>query len=400
MKYISLTIVALYLGIIASFAQVVKRDSVPYEKRKLKFEQADLVNSYYSQDGNNSAVTGGIGTEKLTDISNTFDLKLSRYGKTGLKHTYNFEIGFDTYTSASSDNIDPNTISSPSYSDVRIYPSLSWNIANEQKGNSIGFNLSTSTEYDYTSVGGGVNFTKSSKDKNTELTVKLQAFFDTWNVILPVELRPNNFGSPGYNQGDKAPRNSFSAAISLSQILSKNFQALLMVEPALQNGLLATRYQRVFFNNGAFRAEFLPNQRIKLPIGARLNYFLGDNLVLRSFLRYYTDDWGINSGTAELETSIKLTPFASVSPFYRYYAQTASNYFAGYQTHNIASNFYTSDYDLSKFNSNFFGAGLRFAPPSGVLGLSRVSMIEFRYGHYNRSNGLNSNIISMNLRFK
>ena len=105
MKYISLTIVALYLGIIASFAQSLKKDTIPYEKRKLKFEQADLVNSYYNQDGNNSAVTGGIGTEKLTDISNTFDLKLSKYGKTGLKHTYNFEVGFDSYTSASSDNI-------------------------------------------------------------------------------------------------------------------------------------------------------------------------------------------------------------------------------------------------------------------------------------------------------
>ena len=69
MKYISLTIVALYLGIVASFAQTIKRDSVPYEKRKLKFEQVDLVNSYYHQDGNNSAVTGGIGTEKLTDFS-------------------------------------------------------------------------------------------------------------------------------------------------------------------------------------------------------------------------------------------------------------------------------------------------------------------------------------------
>lgn len=399
MRYISLTIVSLYLGIVASFAQTVKKDTIPFEKRKLKFEQADLVNSYYSQDGNNSAVTGGIGTEKLTDVSNTFDLKFSRYGKTGLKHTYNFEIGFDTYSSASSDKIDPSTISSPSYSDVRIYPSLSWNIENEQKRNNFGFNISTSAEFDYTSIGGGVNFAHASKNKNTELSLKLQAFFDTWSVILPIELRGLNAG-PGYQQGEKAPRNSFSLALGVSQIITKNFQALLMVEPSLQNGLLATRYQRVYFNNGDLRSEYLPDQRLKLPIATRLNYFLGDNLVLRSFLRYYTDDWGINSGTAELETSIKLTPFASISPFYRYYTQTASEYFAGYQMHNIANEFYTSDYDLSKFNSNFYGAGIRFAPPQGVLGLSRVSMIELRYGHYNRNNGLNSNIISMNLRFK
>ncbi len=400
MKYISLTIVAIYLGIVASFAQTIKRDTVPYEKRKLKFEQADLVNSYYHQDGNNSAVTGGTGTERLTDFSNTFDLKFSRYDKIGRKNSFNFELGFDTYTSASSDKIDPSTITSPSYSDVRIYPSLSWDIANEQKGTSIGFNVSSSTEYDYTSFGGGVNFAKTSKDKNTDIAIKLQAFFDTWKVILPVELRPDNLGSGGYLQNASAPRNSFSAAISLSQVFNKNLQGLIIVEPAYQQGLLATRYQRVYFANGAEKAEFLPDQRVKFPVGARLNYFLGDHLVLRSFLRYYTDNWGINSETAELETSIKLSPFASLSPFYRYYQQTASPYFAAYGKHDIGQEFFSSDYDLSKFHSDYFGAGIRFAPPAGVLGVSRWSMLELRYGHYKRSNGLSSNIVSMNLRFK
>jgi hypothetical protein len=408
MRYISLTIVFFYLSIIASFAQI-KSPEASFEKRKLKFEEANLVNSYYSQDGNNSAVTGGVGTEKLTDISNSFDLKLSRYGKTGLKHTYTFEVGFDTYTSASSDKIDPATVTSASYSDVRIYPSLSWNIANEQKGNSIGFSASFSGEYDYTSIGGGLNYTKSSKDKNRDFSVKLQAFFDTWAVIMPIELR-SNYRFEGYTQGDNAPRNSFSAALSLAQVISKDLQVLIMVEPAYQSGLLSTRYQRVYFNDinnfnpdgsrGTLKSEFLPDNRLKLPIGARLNYFWGDHLVLRSFARYYTDDWGINSSTAELETVVKITPFASISPFYRYYQQSASEYFAGINQHQLSNTFYTSDYDLSKFNSNYFGAGIRFAPPAGVLKLQRITMVELRYGHYSRSNGLSSNIISMNLRFK
>lgn len=400
MKYISLTIVALYLGIVASFAQAIKKDSIPYEKRKLKFEQADLVNSYYHQDGNNSAVTGGLGTEKLTDFSNTFDLQLSRYGKIGLKHTYNFELGVDTYTSASSNNIQIKTWTGPSYSDVRVYPSLSWDIENEKKGRSFGFDVSASHEFDYKSLGAGLHYSKSSKNKNTDIDIKLKAFFDTWKVILPYELRPDDNGGPGYQQNTRAPRNSFSGAISLSHIFTKNFQALLIVEPAFQKGLLATRYQRVYFTNNSHLAEFLPDNRLKLPIGARLNYFLGDNLVLRSFFRYYADDWGIKSETAELETAIKLNPFASISPFYRYYQQTSADYFAAFGQHNIKDQFYTSDYDLSKFNSNYYGAGIRFAPPAGVLGISKVSMIEIRYGHYARTNGLSSNIVSMNLRFK
>ena len=35
-------------------------ESSVYEKRKLKIEEVNLVSSYYQQDGNNSAVTGGV----------------------------------------------------------------------------------------------------------------------------------------------------------------------------------------------------------------------------------------------------------------------------------------------------------------------------------------------------
>ena len=43
--------------------QAQSLDKPAYESRKLKVEEINLVSSYYHQDGNNSAVTGGIGTE-------------------------------------------------------------------------------------------------------------------------------------------------------------------------------------------------------------------------------------------------------------------------------------------------------------------------------------------------
>ncbi|MFT5255190.1 MAG: hypothetical protein ACI9RL_000529, partial [Candidatus Paceibacteria bacterium] len=42
---------------------------VSYKKRVLESVEIDLLASYYSQDGDNAAVTGGIGTEELTDIA-------------------------------------------------------------------------------------------------------------------------------------------------------------------------------------------------------------------------------------------------------------------------------------------------------------------------------------------
>src|SRR5882757_404185 len=104
MRKIYLCVAALYLGIVASHAQTKTlpvKDSSNYEARRLKIEEINIISAYYHQDGNNSAVTGGIGTEKLTDFANTFDLQLSKYGASGKKHTFTFELGVDHYTSAS-----------------------------------------------------------------------------------------------------------------------------------------------------------------------------------------------------------------------------------------------------------------------------------------------------------
>ena len=106
MLRISLSAVAIFLGTLAAFSQSLP-DSSAYRNRKLKVEEVNFVSSYYGQDGNNSAVTGGIGTEKLTDFATTIDVKLSRYDHRQRKHTLTGEVGIDVYTSASSDKIDP-----------------------------------------------------------------------------------------------------------------------------------------------------------------------------------------------------------------------------------------------------------------------------------------------------
>lgn len=410
MRKIYLGALALYMSILASHAQTLPTQSAPaqkdtsgYQSRTLHVDEINLVSAYYNQNGNNSAVTGGIGTEKLNDFANTFDLQLSKFNKRGKKNTFLFELGVDHYTSASSDKIDPNSISSASRADTRVYPSLNWTHSNENTGNSFGFSGSYSHEYDYESKGVAFNLTRLSRNKNTQFDFKLQAFLDTWKVILPVELRPDGYGSGSERDSrpvDYSPRNSFSTAFSLSQVINQRLQALLIVEPSYQHGLLATKYQRDYFTDGSERVENLPGSRYKLPVGARLNYFLDDRFIIRTFYRYYIDNWGIKAQTAELEIPVKLTSFFSVSPFYRYNNQTGTRYFTAYGQHNAADQFYTSDYDLSTLNSNFLGAGIRLAPPKGVFGWQHLTALELRYGHYTRSTGLTSNIVTLNLKFK
>lgn len=403
MKKIYLHVLLMYFGILSTYAQTrpepAKADSSKYQSRKLKIDEINLVSAYYHQDGNNSAVTGGIGTEKLSDFANTIDLQMSKFNKKGKKNTFIFELGVDHYTSASSDKIDPSTISSASSADTRIYPSLNWTQSNEETGNSFGFTGSYSTEFDYQSMGAAFNLTRLSKDKNTQFDFKLQAFLDQWTVILPIELRTGNTGRGG-EAYDTAPRNSFSASFSLAQVINQKFQASLILEPSYQKGLLATKYQRNYFTDGSLRSETLPDKRYKLPIGLRMAYFLDDRFVIRTFYRYYMDNWGIKAHTAELEIPVKINSFFSISPFYRYNNQVGTKYFAPYGQHLSSQQYFTSDYDLSTLTSDFYGAGIRFAPPKGVFGWQRLNMLELRYGHYSRSTSLVSNIVSLNLKFK
>ena len=393
MRKLSLTVIGCYLSLLAAFSQG-KTDSV-YNK-KLSVEEINFVAGYYNQDGDHSAVTGGIGTERLSDIATTIDLKLSRYDNKQRKHSYNFELGVDHYTSASSDKIDPATISSASHADTRIYPSLGWTVQNEQKGTTLGLTGSFSYEFDYKSIGLGASFTKSSSDNNRELNIKAQAYLDTWNVIYPVELRNNSNGE----NGSSRPRNSFSAAVSMAQVVNQQLQLSLVAEPVYQSGLLATKYQRVYFKDGNVGSETLPDTRLKLPLGIRANYFIGDRYIIRAFYRYYLDDWGVKAHTLEMEVPMKFTPFFSFSPFYRFYTQTAADYFAPYTLHQLSENFFTSDYDLSELNSHFFGAVFRFVPAKGVFGIEHLSSAEIKAGHYIRSEGLSSNIVSFHLTYK
>jgi hypothetical protein len=134
---------------------------------------------------------------------------------------------------------------------------------------------------------------------------------------------------------------------------------------------------------------------------------MSDFLVLRSFFRYYHDNFGIDAITASLEPRFKPSPFFTLYPFYRYHFQTVADYFAPYKQHRLSANYYTSDYDLSRFDSHTFGLGLHWYPLYGISrfhlfskkGTTIFRSIDLRYTHYRRSDGLIANLIGLDFGF-
>ena len=104
----------------------------------------------------------------------------------------------------------------------------------------------------------------------------------------------------------------------------------------------------------------------------RLNYYINEYVVLRSYYRHYADDWGIDSNTLQFELPIRLNLSWKLTPIYRFYNQTAANYFAPYNAHSSTQDFYTSDYDLSKFTSHQWGMSIGYRAV-----LSKLSIADF-----------------------
>ncbi len=418
----------------SGFSQDQQNDSrQAYKKRVLETTEIDFLSSYYAQDGDNAAVTGGLGTEDLTDATGTFIISVPLNDDDVLI----IDAGVSAYTSASSSNVNPfdgNNRADPfvassgaSSADTWVNLTGSYSHSSDNRNAIWSGQLSVSSEYDYFSIGFGGSYTKLFNQKNTELSVSVNVFLDQWNAIYPSELRPfgtNGIGSfrqseivgntdynPNFSEFDSEGRNSYSLGIGFSQILHKNVQGLLSLDVVRQEGLLSTPFQRVYFADieDAFIEGFhladdierLPDNRLKVALGGRLNWFVNETISLRTYYRYYFDDWGISSHTASLEIPIKLTDAFTLYPSYRFYNQTAADYFAPYETHLSTQSFYTSDFDLSKYVANQFGFGISYTDIFTKLHFWNIGFksADFKFFRYDRDTTFGSNIATVGLKF-
>jgi hypothetical protein len=415
-----------------------------YKKRVLESTEIDMLFNYYEQDGENAAVTGGRGTEELTDISPSIIIAIPLNDDDVLTINGNFSA----YTSASSSNIDPfSAVSTASGQNWQADPFtastgasstdgwvnlvLSYSHSSDDRNRIWSTNGSFSSEYDYTSFGFGGSYTMLFNEKNTELNFVGNVFIDNWQLLYPSELRPFQEGGDGLNDNlftsheiggntDYNPsfteitataRNSYSAGFNLSQILSSRMNAMLSTDVIMQDGLLSTPFHRVYFSDvedsfiDAFHLaddiERLPETRLKLAIGGRLNYFVNEWISIRTYYRYYFDDWGIRSNTASIEVPIKITDKFTLYPSYRFYNQTAADYFAPYNQHLSTAKYYTSDYDLSKFKASNYSFGVSYTDIFTQFHIWKYGLksIDVKYSNYSRDSGLKANVLSFGVKF-
>lgn len=466
------------LFLLAFTSTYAQQDSTQvYKKRVLETTEVDFLSTYYSQDGNNASVTGGIGTEELSDVTGTIVVSIPLNDDDVLT----VDAGISAYTSASSSNGNPfdrsgasrggeeddddraaapgDVIGSPWVASSGASGSDTWTSINADYSHSSddrntiwNADVSFAAEYDYVSAGFGGGLTKLFNEKNTTLGISGKVYIDTWNPIYPTELKSFEEVNGNLNQGffsgvtiidqDGTPtnawnptnyssikdkgRNSYSLSLSVSQILNKNAQFSFFVDIVRQEGWLANPLQRVYFgdvanyyignaasisnytsptNTDVFMLaddiERLPSSRTKIPFGIRFNYYLNEIFTVRTYYRYYFDDWGIKSNTASIELPIKVSQKFTLYPSFRYYDQTEADYFAPFDQHLSTEQYYTSDYDLSKFNATQIGFGISYTDIFTKAHIWKFGLksIDLKYNNYKRNTGLSANFIGVGFKF-
>jgi len=451
-----------------------KQDTI-YKKRVLETTELDILTSFYTQNGDHAAVTGGIGTEELRDYATNINISIPVNDDDVLT----IDGTVSAYTSASSSNL--NTFSGASKgeinddrppsqsmkltgtpwlastgaskSDVWLNANVNYSHSSDNRNNVYSGGISVSNEFDYSSLGTNISYLSLFNQQNTSLNLGAKIYIDKWKPVYPSEIRTyfqtgGNLNALNFNNVDildqngqvinkngnnrwrvtaneliiDKSRNTYTFTLSFSQILSKRMQVSLISEMTLQKGWLANPLQRVYFadrpnfyignpnaipyytdksNTSVFQLaddiERLPHSRTKFPFGVRWHYYINENLVVKTYYRYYFDDWGLQSHTFNIELPIKIGMNWTFYPDYRYYTQTGIKYFAPYETHISTEKFYTSDYDLAPFTANQFGLGIKYkdiTTHNRLFGLG-IKNISINYHYYLRNNNFNAHIISL-----
>lgn len=369
-----------------------QKTDTAYQNKKLSKTEIQIVYSHYIQNGNHSAITGGIGTEKMTVYSPDLTIKK----EVDSFRTYTLNAGVDVVSSASVDNIDY-VVSSASKVDGHVYMNLHYRQRLQHSPITIGGGVMFAMESDFLSAGFALSASKLSADQSRELSADVEVYFDDlrWGhlsgekpriLVYPIELRNNDWFT-------QKTRQSYNLTLGWNQVVNR--RVLFAVFPGLsyQHGLLSTPFQRTYLKDSSVHVETLPGKRIKIPIGFQLNAFVGGRTTIRSFYRFYWDDWGIIANSLNIEVPYKISPAFSLAPLVRLYTQSSARYFLPYAQHELNAKFYTSDYDLSKFTSYELGLETRLTP-LGKRSANPVNKFAFRYSYYKRSDGLQAHLLT------
>jgi len=219
----------------------------------------------------------------------------------------------------------------------------------------------------------GLSFTYSSEPDFESAAGLLSASADLLEKNLTVsgeaQLRHDRIGVRGDDPLPAAATSTHGRADVVQLVDPRSFLQV-GVSGSWEHGMLSNPYR--FVATGTVqRRETMPEDLRRLAVAARFVRLLAPAHGLRAEYRFYLDDWGVVSHTAELKYLLRLGE-ATVRLGYRFYRQGGADFYDTEYPQDAA--WFTGDRELGPLSSH--GVGLELGWSHDLRGLFRRASLE------------------------
>ena len=177
-------------------------------------------------------------------------------------------------------------------------------------------------------------------------------------------------------------------SLGLSQILTRSLIMSLNYEVLTDQGYLASPYRKILVLDPtaglgySLADQVYPHTRTSNAASVDLKYYLPWHASLDGLYRFFNDTWGILAHTVQFSYTQPLWKQVVLDGTFRYYRQTAANFYSDVFPRPDYANFLARDRELAAFQSYTVGAGFayQFAAIPWAPWVSKSS-INLRFDH-------------------
>jgi hypothetical protein len=233
---------------------------------------------------------------------------------------------------------------------------------------------SFSTEYDYTHLGANLSLARDFNKRNTTLSAGVAWSQDDVDPVggRPIPLSQMlDVGNGANKRNGGESKDVLDLLLGFTQVLNRTtvlrvnysysdssgylndpYKLLSVVDPLTGDTLVRTPIGQG--PDGVYLFESRPDKRTKQSLYAEVKHAFGTP-VMHFAYRYMTDDWGIDSNTAEVRVRWPLGD-GYIEPQLRYYTQSAADFYRASLVGGAALPRYASaDFRLGDFDATTLG---------------------------------------------
>ncbi|MFV2056422.1 MAG: DUF3570 domain-containing protein [Thiohalomonadales bacterium] len=353
---------------IATTAMLADTSGIVNAETADKEWQIDSALLYYGEKDRVTAVEPVISLRKEIDDEEFFGVRFVFDGLTGsspngaikqpFPQTFSTESGNGTYTTPANETpLDPN------FRDSRGALNLSWEKPMNETSKGI-YSVNFSKEIDYTSFGLAATFSWDTNQRLRTWTAGIAYNLENTNPFGGVPKALSPVPIPGGKKkliSENENKNVADILLGLTQVLSRTTLMQFNISFGIDNGYLTDPYKILTQLNSSgnlgsprYRYESRPDSRTRQALYWKTIHSLGKDVFDFSY-RYYWDDWGISSHTADGKYRFELGGGHYLQAHLRYYLQDKANFYNYNLIQGNTPIYASADYRLADLSTTTVG---------------------------------------------